>query len=129
MTLCHSYYSAAALEEIILWLVLTIILSIANSRSYYDSFVIIGCISILCFLLIIVIRPLLAWIVSRVEDSNQSLKGKSTLFAAILVLLMICAWSTEFIGVHPILGSFLCGTIIPVSDFPDSYPLIYLARL
>jgi hypothetical protein len=35
---------------------------------------------------------------------------------------MICAWCTEFIGVHPILGSFLCGVAIPVSSPPPLPP-------
>lgn len=99
-----------------MWLILTIILSFVNTRSFAHSFLVIGSILILCLVLIVVVRPLLSWIALKVENSNYYPIWKSSLFAAILVLLMVCAWSTEFIGVHPILGSFLCGTIIPVSS-------------
>lgn len=86
-----------------------------NAKSFLNSFVVIASILTFCLLLFLVIRPIFTWIVISVERSPQAWKWKNTLFALTLVLLMICAWCTEFIGVHPILGSFLCGVAIPVS--------------
>jgi Kef-type K+ transport system membrane component KefB len=112
----------AAVEEIFLWFIITIILSFVNAKSFLNSFVVIGSILSLCLVLFLVIRPIFTWIVISVERSSQAWKWKNTLFALTLVLLMICAWCTEFIGVHPILGSFLCGVAIPVSPCAFSLP-------
>jgi hypothetical protein len=75
----------------------------------------IGAVLLFGFLLLVVLRPLIAWCVTLIEQSPHGWKWKNSLFAATLVLLMICAWVTEFIGVHPILGALLCGVVIPVS--------------
>jgi Kef-type K+ transport system membrane component KefB len=107
-------FNIAALEEIFLWFLLTVILSLVHAESLLSSFLMIGSILLFGSVLLFAVRPLIACCVGLVEQSPQGWKWKNSLFAAALVLLMICAWVTEVIGVHPILGAFICGVIIPV---------------
>ena len=74
---------------------------------------------IFVLLVLYVVRPLyshLVYMVECKEFSSRSWKYREHLFAFTLVCALLSAWITEVLGVHSIFGSFLFGTIIPVSN-------------
>lgn len=72
-----------------------------------------------CLFLFFILHPLLKWIISLLENSSLTSLSEwnKYLLASSIIMLMICSWMTDFIGIHPILGAFLFGIIIPVSYF------------
>ena len=53
-----------------------------------------------------VVRPLLLL-------ADRHLKSKPTLLALIMVLLLLSAYTTSAIGIHPVFGAFIMGIILP----------------
>lgn len=48
-------------------------------------------------------------------------RGELTMdaFTAIIVVLMICAWITDAIGIYAVFGAFVCGAAMPKGEFAD----------
>src|SRR6185295_10911145 len=58
-------------------------------------------------------RPLIAWLVSKYANDGRP---AGALLAALLVGTFVCAYVTDYIGVHPVFGAFLFGTCLPRDD-------------
>lgn len=41
-------------------------------------------------------------------------------FTGIVVILMICAWITDAIGIYAVFGAFVCGAAMPKGEFADA---------
>lgn len=60
--------------------------------------------------LLLVVRPFLNWmVVSRAGTS----RGRATLEPTVVIMLMLVAWLSDLLGVHPAFGAFLLGVVMP----------------
>src|SRR5207253_2160490 len=59
---------------------------------------------IVCML--VVVRPLLAY-------ADRHIRSKQVLVAFSIILLLLSAFFTNAIGIHPIFGAFLMGIVLP----------------
>ncbi|MBM7845193.1 cation:proton antiporter [Herpetosiphon giganteus] len=62
------------------------------------------------------VKPALRRLGTHVEKSNELSSG---VFSFILLLVMICAWITDIIGIYAIFGGFILGTAMPRGVFAD----------
>jgi Kef-type K+ transport system membrane component KefB len=69
--------------------------------------------------MLLVVRPVLAWIVPRYASQPLGSGGVALVFAG----LLLSALTTEWIGIHAVFGAFLLGVVIP-HDSPVARSLI-----
>lgn len=103
--------SAGISNDIVGWILLALTITLANSASAIKTLYII-LLTIAWFILLVWgVRPVLHWYLKR---SGSIENGPSQMAVSVIVLLVfVSAFYTDIIGVHPIFGSFLAGTIIP----------------
>lgn len=110
----------AVVDDIAVWMVAAIVLAVSASRAAdigdsgggnADIAVTLGGLAIFVVVLFFVLRPLYARLIARWREEDRGLSPD--LLAAILVGLLASACITTWLGISPILGSFLFGAALP----------------
>ncbi len=102
--------ACAAIDDVLGWSLLAIVVAVAAGGSGGGALVIIGWTVLFAVVMFVVVRPLLA----RLVDWHAR-AGRLTpdMLAIVLAGLLASAWVTEIIGVHAIFGAFLFGAVMP----------------
>jgi Kef-type K+ transport system membrane component KefB len=96
--------TCAAVDDITAWSLLAAVVALVNGRSPSDVLLMVGLTAGFAFVMLRVVRPLLARLLARFR------LGETGLF----ILLFASAAITEAIGVHAVFGAFLAGVIVPL---------------
>jgi len=99
--------TCAAINDIMAWCLMALVVSVASSR-YSNAFMTIALTIGYVIAMIVFIRPILK---SKLASHSNVLNEKIlvTVFAA----LLISSATTELIGIHALFGAFLFGAIVP----------------
>jgi len=99
--------TCAAINDIMAWCLMALVVSVASSR-YSNAFMTIAMTIGYVIAMIVFIRPILK---SKLASHSNVLNEKIlvTVFAA----LLISSATTELIGIHALFGAFLFGAIVP----------------
>jgi Kef-type K+ transport system membrane component KefB len=100
---------AGAINDAVAWCLLAVVLASFDGH-FSNAFInIAGGVAYTCVALLLV-RPLLAkW----AQGAERRGRLSETEFAMCLVLMMIGAWFTDFIGLHAVFGAFILGVAMP----------------
>jgi Kef-type K+ transport system membrane component KefB len=103
--------SAGVGNDVAGWILLALTVALVNAANGITVLYVILCAIGIILLLVFVVRPLFIYFVKR----NGGLqRGPSEMgMAVIIVLVLVAAFYTDIIGIHPIFGGFLVGLIIP----------------
>ncbi|KAK3821247.1 MAG: Sodium/hydrogen exchanger family-domain-containing protein [Benniella sp.] len=105
LTIC-----AGAVDDIVAWVLLALVVSIINSESTITPlYVILLTIAWIVFL-VLVVRPLFTFMIRKTKSQDEP---SQAMMAFTMGVVLISAFMTDIIGVHAIFGSFLVGLIIP----------------
>ncbi len=100
--------TCAVVDDVTAWTLLALVVALVTASSLMGVFVTIGLMALFVLVLTVAVRPLLARYVARTDSS------KLTVVAPLmLVIMLLCAMSTEWIGVHAMFGAFLFGVVFP----------------
>lgn len=116
--------TCAAVDDVTAWCILALVIAIAQSGNVTSSFLTIMLALGFIFLMLFVIKPQLARLLSTVmkgsiESSARNPKGGLGLVAGILAFVLACALLTETIGIHALFGAFLAGVVIPSTELRE----------
>jgi Kef-type K+ transport system membrane component KefB len=106
--------SAGAIDDAAAWCVLAVVLAsfgAAGSGVAYTA--IIGGIAFAAFMIFVmprILAPLARW-AERDAAAGRSLD--STVFAVVMALFMLSAYTADMIGLHAVFGGFLLGCVMP----------------
>jgi Kef-type K+ transport system membrane component KefB len=106
--------SAGAIDDAAAWCVLAVVLAsfgAAGSGVAYTA--IIGGIAFAAFMIFVmprILAPLARW-AERDAAAGKSLN--STIFAVVMALFMLSAYTADTIGLHAVFGGFLLGCVMP----------------
>lgn len=102
--------TCAAVDDVSAWCMLACVVAVARAAGLIPGLVTAGLSVVYIAVMFLLIRPLL----NRLEAIYE-LRGGSPqlLFAAVLVLMLLSAATTELIGIHALFGAFLMGAIMP----------------
>ncbi|ODV87291.1 hypothetical protein CANARDRAFT_5838 [[Candida] arabinofermentans NRRL YB-2248] len=106
--------AAGITNDLLGWILLALSITLANATksetTAYIVLVIIG----YCLFAVFPIRWCLHWLLDKKLKDIDNPNGPSQ-FATmtILIMMLISAFFTDIIGVHPIFGAFIIGTIVP----------------
>lgn len=102
--------SCAAADDVTAWCLLSLVVGVAKAE-VGSALTIVGCAVAFILFMFLVARPLLVRYVRWIDHSKEELPAYS--IAAIYVLILTSAATSEWIGIHAIFGAFLLGVIIP----------------
>ena len=101
----------AAVDDVVAWTLLAIALALighdGGSASLWLRMV---ALAIYLFLMIVVVRPLAAWLVKRMRTTTDL---PLEMLGVVVALTLCSAAATEAIGVHPLFGAFMAGVCFP----------------
>ncbi len=96
----------AAIDDVIGWCLLAFVIAIIQATGAGSMIRMLVLLVLFVAVMLGVVRPLLLF-------ADRHLKSKSTLLALIVVLLLLSAYTTSALGIHPVFGAFLMGIILP----------------
>ena len=99
--------ACAAIGDVAAWCLLAMVTAISRNRPATEIFVTIVLVAVFAATMVVVVRPVLARLVSRMSES--------AVLPVMLAGIMLSALATNQMGVHPIFGAFLFGVIAPRS--------------
>ncbi len=98
--------TCAAIDDVIAWCLLAIVVALIHAKGLTSSLLTIGLTILFIGFMLGMLRPLLAYVDRRIES-------KQVLVALSIILLLLSAYATDAIGIHPVFGAFLMGIILP----------------
>ena len=96
----------AAIDDVIGWCLLAFVIAIIQATGAGSMIRMLVLLVLFVAVMFGVVRPLLLL-------ADRHLKSKSTLLALIIILLLLSAYTTNALGIHPVFGAFMMGLILP----------------
>lgn len=100
--------SSAAINDVIAWILLALVVSIARSTGKLNTLWVVLIMTGFIIIMFFVVKPILERI-NRIPGE----KMREVMLILTLLLIVAASWITEVIGIHAIFGGFLMGVIIP----------------
>lgn len=98
--------TCAAIGDALAWCMLALVVAIIHAAGLTSALLTVGLTLLFIVFMYTIVRPLLVY-------ADQRIHSKQLLIALILILLLLSAYITNAIGIHPIFGAFLMGIILP----------------
>jgi len=98
--------TCAAIGDALAWCMLALVIAIIHATGPTSAILTVGLTLLFIVFMYTIVRPLLVY-------ADQRIHSKQLLIALILTLLLLSAYITNAIGIHPIFGAFLMGIILP----------------
>ncbi len=98
--------TCAAIDDVIAWCLLATVVALIHARGLTSLLLTIGLTILFIGFMLGMLRPLLAY-------ADRSIQSKQVLVALSIILLLLSAYATNAIGIHPVFGAFLMGIILP----------------
>jgi len=98
--------TCAAIDDVIGWCLLALVIAFIHATGLGSVAVIIGLLVLFVGVMLGVVRPLLLF-------ADRNIQSKPVLMALMVVLLLLSAYVTNTLGIHPVFGAFLMGVILP----------------
>ncbi len=100
--------TCAVVDDVTAWSLLALVVALATASSLTGVVLTLALTAVFVAVLMLVVKPVLARMVSRATP--ERLRHAAPLA---LVAVLLCAMSTEWIGVHAMFGAFLFGIVFP----------------
>jgi len=98
--------TCAAVGDVLAWCLLALVVAIIHANGLTSVALTVGSTIVFIGVMFAIMRPLLAYAERRIQS-------KQLLITLSLVLLLLSAYVTSMIGIHPVFGAFLMGIILP----------------
>jgi len=105
--------AAGSIDDAVSWCILAVVLAVFNQNPLI-AYVAIGGGLLYAITVLLVVRPALRPMGAMAARQGEISGG---MLAFTLLLLMLCAWITDVIGIYAIFGAFLLGTAMPRGFF------------
>lgn len=98
--------TCAAVDDVVAWCLLALLIAIIHVSGLLSMVVTIGCTILFVICMLFIVRPMLIYADRRIHST-------SVLSALSIILLLLAAYCTNAIGIHPVFGAFLMGIVLP----------------
>jgi Kef-type K+ transport system membrane component KefB len=105
--------TCAAVDDVTAWCILALVIAIVQASGIAVSLVTVVFTLLFAAAMIFVVRPQLRRMVTQATGSHVHTRR---LIAGVLALVLICALTTETIGIHALFGAFIAGVVMPPSQ-------------
>jgi len=108
--------AAGSLDDAVAWCLLALVLASIKSSISIAVIAIGGTLAYVLFMWFVGRRILRIFSYWTRRDGEVTVQTLTILF----IIMMLCAYYTDFVGVHAIFGAFVLGTVMPRGDFAKS---------
>lgn len=98
--------TCAAVDDVIAWCLLALVIAVVHAQGLPSVALTVGLTLLFILCLLTIVRPLFAY-------ADRRIHSRPLLVALSIVLLLLSAYCTNAIGIHPVFGAFLMGIILP----------------
>lgn len=98
--------TSAAIDDVIAWCLLAVVVTLVHAQGPLSAVLTVGLTLIFIACMLMIVRPLFAY-------ASQHIRSKELLTTLCIVLLLLAAYVTNVLGIHPAFGAFLLGLILP----------------
>ena len=98
--------TCAAIDDVIGWCLLALVIALISATGLSSVAITIGLLALFVGVMLGVVRPLLLLAERRIH-------AKPVLMTLTMILLLLSAYITNAMGIHPVFGAFLTGIILP----------------
>jgi Kef-type K+ transport system membrane component KefB len=98
--------TCAAIDDVIGWCLLALVIALINAAGLGSVAITIGLLALFVGVMLGVVRPLLLL-------ADRRIQSKPVLMAITVVLLLLSAYVTNAMGIHPVFGAFMMGIVLP----------------
>ena len=102
--------ASAAVNDVIAWSLLAIVVAVIDSSGLYDFPIIVGEAVLFVVVMFLVVKPLLERVAATYRRVGRLTPG---VMAVLIVGFLVSAFVTSEIGIHLIFGAFVFGAIMP----------------
>jgi Kef-type K+ transport system membrane component KefB len=102
--------ACAAVDDVTAWCLLAFVVAIARAHGLSEVALTLALTVAFVLTMFFVARPLLRRLGQRVAARGSLISAELVL---VLLLLLVCAGTTELIGIHALFGAFLFGAVLP----------------
>jgi len=104
--------TCAAIDDVTAWSILALVVAIVRAGSNnFPFWLTISGAFVFILIMIFVIRPLMAKLKVYYEYRGNLLTND--ILGMVLLLMLISAWTTEWLGIHALFGAFFMGAMMP----------------
>jgi Kef-type K+ transport system membrane component KefB len=98
--------TCAAVDDVLAWCLLALVIAVVHGGGVLSTGFTVGLTILFIGVMLAVVRPLLTWATRHIHSSQ-------VLIVFTMILLLLSAYTTNAIGIHPVFGAFLMGIILP----------------
>src|SRR6185312_183566 len=98
--------TCASVDDIIAWCLLAVVVAVIHTQGALSAALTIGLTALFIGLMLLGVRPLLSYAMRHIQSSQLRI-------VLSLIMLLLSAYTTNAIGIHPVFGAFLAGVILP----------------
>ncbi|TKY90200.1 hypothetical protein EX895_000198 [Sporisorium graminicola] len=98
-------------NDVVGWILLALTVALVNADTGLTALYILLCAVGWVLILFFLVKPAFIWLARRTGSFENG--PNQVMIMITLLLVLVSAWITDIIGVHPIFGSFLVGLMIP----------------
>jgi Kef-type K+ transport system membrane component KefB len=102
--------TCAAVDDIAGWCLLSVVAALGTAHGQFGVVGVLAQVGLYVAAMVWLVRPLLGRLAASVASPADLTQNR---LATVLVLLMLSALATQWIGIHGIFGGFLFGVIVP----------------
>ncbi len=105
--------ACAAVDDVTAWCILAAVVALVRSSAVgHPVWLTVGGSAVFIVAMLFAVRPLLA----RLEKWFDRKGATQDLMAVVLLVVMVSAWTTEWLGIHALFGAFLAGAVMPKGE-------------
>jgi Kef-type K+ transport system membrane component KefB len=117
--------TCASIDDLLAWCLLAFVVSIVHSQGALPIIGTIGLTILFIAVMLFGVRPLLSYVAQRIQsesadtisriptDGDKSFASVGAHVIAPIIILLLAAYTTNSIGIHPVFGAFLAGVVLP----------------
>ncbi|HJT58392.1 MAG TPA: cation:proton antiporter [Ktedonobacteraceae bacterium] len=98
--------TCASAVDVIAWCLLAFVVALIHAQGTASAVLTIGLTALFIGLMLLGVRPLFNYAIQHIQSSQLRI-------VLSFILLLLSAYTTNAIGIHPIFGAFLAGIILP----------------
>jgi Kef-type K+ transport system membrane component KefB len=98
--------TCAAIDDVIGWCLLALVIATIHATGFLSVALTLGFLALFVVVMLAVVRPLLLF-------ADLHVKSRPLLMALTMILLLLSAYVTNAMGIHPVFGAFMMGLILP----------------
>lgn len=102
--------TCAAVDDVTAWCILAFVVSIARATQVVNAVWTTVFALVYIAAMLLVVRPFMRRLGARGSNKEGLTQN---IVAVTMLLLLLSSWTTEVIGIHPLFGAFMLGTIMP----------------